>query len=117
VILDLQVSSLGTTSWVHFFSVQLTLTHTTGPDNGGSPLYESPEALEVREHDASPTLYSEKSDVWSFGIVVWEIFQCRVFFPAFRFHYFSRFCLFTFPLSLFLPTTTCFFQQGNFFSR
>jgi len=49
-----------------------------GTESGGSPLYESPESLQVRLRTATAEVYSEKSDVWSYSIVVWEIFKQKL---------------------------------------
>jgi len=49
-----------------------------GTESGGSPLYESPESLQVRLRTATAEVYSERSDVWSYSIVVWEIFKQRL---------------------------------------
>eukprot|EP01126_Amoeba_proteus_P041941 TRINITY_DN4531_c0_g1_i3.p1 TRINITY_DN4531_c0_g1~~TRINITY_DN4531_c0_g1_i3.p1 ORF type:complete len:418 (+),score=106.39 TRINITY_DN4531_c0_g1_i3:180-1433(+) len=49
-----------------------------GTESGGSPLYESPESLQVRLKVATADVYSEKSDVWSYSMVVWEIFKQRL---------------------------------------
>eukprot|EP01126_Amoeba_proteus_P030283 TRINITY_DN299_c0_g4_i2.p1 TRINITY_DN299_c0_g4~~TRINITY_DN299_c0_g4_i2.p1 ORF type:complete len:404 (-),score=66.64 TRINITY_DN299_c0_g4_i2:923-2134(-) len=49
-----------------------------GTLSGGSPLYESPESLQVRLKISTAEVYSEQSDVWSYSMVVWEIFQQKL---------------------------------------
>lgn len=49
-----------------------------GTESGGSPLYESPESLQVRLKTATADVYTEQSDVWSYSMVVWEIFKQKV---------------------------------------
>ncbi|KAL6062210.1 serine/threonine-protein kinase STY17 isoform X1 [Balamuthia mandrillaris] len=43
-------------------------------DAPGTPLYMAPEVMEGRE-------YNEKADVYSFGIILWEIYTCKEPFP------------------------------------